>query len=160
MEIKQLQNIKYRVADTSDITCLLELEQAVVEAERPFNSAIKHEGAKYYDLDALLQDDKSLLLVAELDQKIVATGYVQIRSSKQSLSHNQHGYLGFMYVDPLLRGMGVNKKLIAQLIQWGKAQGVLDFYLDVYAGNDSAIRAYEKLGFEFNLLEMKLNIDT
>jgi RimJ/RimL family protein N-acetyltransferase len=37
-------------------------------------------------------------------------------------------------------------------------QGVTDFYLDVYADNPSAIRAYEKLGFKPNLVEMKMSL--
>ena len=54
---------------------LREFEQKVVEAERPFNSAIKSEGATYYDLDNLLKDDLSQLLVIEDKSQIIATGY-------------------------------------------------------------------------------------
>jgi len=32
-----------------------------------------------------------------------------------------------------------------------------DFYLEAYAQNNSALRAYEKLGFKASLLEMKLS---
>lgn len=148
--------MQFRQATLSDVNALLALEQAVVDAERPFNSAIKAQGARYYDIPALITDDDSYLLVAEDNGAIVATGYVQIRQSKPSLEHNVHGYLGFMYVAPAYRGMGLNKQIIDTLMAWAESKQVFDFYLDVYAHNRAAINAYEKVGFQPSMLEMKL----
>ena len=148
--------MQIRQATLSDVNALLALEQAVVDAERPFNSAIKAQGARYYDIPALVTDDDSYLLVAEDNGAIVATGYVQIRQSKPSLEHNVHGYLGFMYVAPAYRGMGLNKQIIDTLMAWAESKQVFDFYLDVYADNRAAINAYEKVGFQPSMLEMKL----
>ena len=148
--------MQFRQATLSDVNVLLALEQAVVDAERPFNSAIKAQGARYYDIPALITDDDSYLLVAEDNGAIVATGYVQIRQSKPSLEHNVHGYLGFMYVAPAYRGMGFNKQIIDTLMAWAESKQVFDFYLDVYADNRAAINAYEKVGFQPSMLEMKL----
>ena len=148
--------MQIRQATLSDVNALLALEQAVVDAERPFNSAIKAQGARYYDIPALITDDDSHLLVAEDNGAIVATGYVQIRQSKPSLEHNVHGYLGFMYVAPAYRGMGLNKQIIDTLMAWAESKQVFDFYLDVYAENRAAINAYEKVGFQPSMLEMKL----
>ena len=148
--------MQFRQATLSDVNALLALEQAVVDAERPFNSAIKAQGARYYDIPALVTDDDSYLLVAEDNGAIVATGYVQIRQSKPSLEHNVHGYLGFMYVAPAYRGMGLNKQIIDTLMAWAESKQVFDFYLDVYAENRAAINAYEKVGFQPSMLEMKL----
>ena len=148
--------MQFRQATLSDVNALLALEQAVVDAERPFNSAIKAQGARYYDIPALVTDDDSYLLVAEDNGAIVATGYVQIRQSKPSLEHNVHGYLGFMYVAPAYRGMGLNKEIIDTLMAWAESKQVFDFYLDVYAENRAAINAYEKVGFQPSMLEMKL----
>lgn len=148
--------MQFRQATLSDVNALLALEQAVVDAERPFNSALKAQGARYYDIPALITDDDSYLLVAEDNGAIVATGYVQIRQSKPSLEHNVHGYLGFMYVAPAYRGMGVNKQIIDTLMVWAESKQVFDFYLDVYAENRAAINAYEKVGFQPSMLEMKL----
>ena len=148
--------MQIRQATLSDVNALLALEQAVVDAERPFNSAIKAQGARYYDIPALITDNDSYLLVAEDNGAIVATGYVQIRQSKPSLEHNVHGYLGFMYVAPAYRGMGLNKEIIDTLMAWAESKQVFDFYLDVYADNRAAINAYEKVGFQSSMLEMKL----
>lgn len=147
-----------RAAIDSDINTLKKLEQAVINAERPLNSVIKETDAKYYNLEALISDTNTLLVVGEIYNQIVATGYVQLRTSKQQLKHQRHGYLGFMYVTPDKRGQGLNQQLMTHLIDWAKAQHVTDFYLDVYNNNTAAVHAYEKLGFEPCLLEMKLHI--
>ncbi|WP_394495006.1 GNAT family N-acetyltransferase [Shewanella sp. ENK2] len=153
-----MDNITFRTALPADIAILRELEQKVVQAERPYNSSIKAENAIYYDLESLLIDPLSCVLVGEIQNAIIATGYAQIRQSKISLNHAKHCYLGFMFVESEYRGQGINKCLIDKLVHWSKEQGVLDFYLDVYDANDAAIRAYEKVGFTKTLVEMKLNL--
>lgn len=143
----------------SEKETLLNFEQKVVEAERPYNRNIKAENSLYYDMDNLLTCEMTKLIVAEHDNKIIATGYVQIRQSKKSLQHAQHGYLGFMYVATEFRGLGLNKKIMDNLIHWSKTKGITDFYLDVYRDNNAAISAYEKAGFIQSLVQMKLNLD-
>ena len=150
--------MKFREAQQQDLPQLLSLEQAIIAAERPFNPLIKHQTTHYYDINAMLNNDNVCLLVAEMDTDIVATGYARIESSKTSLTHDKHAYLGFMYVKPEQRGQGLNKRIIDQLILWSKQQNVYHFYLDVYAGNESAIKAYEKVGFKPALLEMNLSL--
>jgi ribosomal protein S18 acetylase RimI-like enzyme len=146
----------FRKAKTNDLEQLLTLEQKVVEAERPYNTSIKIDKPKYYDIDKLISENDSNLLVAEVNSEIIASGYAQIQLSKESLEHERHAYYGFMYVSPDYRGKGINKKLIDRLVVWSKERGVNDHYLEVYSGNSPAIRAYEKLGFEPCLIEMKL----
>lgn len=150
--------LNYREAEIGDLGQLYALEQEVVEAERPFNSSIKTGHPTYYDIEALVSGVDSCLLVAEDGGVVIATGYAQIRSSKASLEHDYHAYLGFMYVSSAHRGQGINKRIINTLIAWSQTQGVSDYYLDVYSGNTSAIRAYEKMGFEPSMIEMKLCI--
>jgi ribosomal protein S18 acetylase RimI-like enzyme len=153
-----LNGVNLREATLDDIPQLLRLEQKVIEAERPFNDIIKANGAYYYDLDHLITQENSLLIVGEAGSEIIATGYIQIRESKPSWNHDKHGYLGFMYVAEDFRGQGLNRIIIERLVEWGTAHGLRDFYLDVYAKNESALRAYEKFGFQNSLIEMKLNL--
>lgn len=151
--------MKFREAKISDIDQLFALEQKVVGAERPYNSDIKKGAPIYYDMRHLILDYNSHLIIAEEGSEIVATGYSQIQKSKPSLQHEYHAYLGFMYVSPKCRGEGLNQKIMTKLIVWSKNKGVNDYYLDVYSDNSSAIRAYEKIGFKFSMIEMKLNTE-
>ena len=61
-----------------------------------------------------------------------------------------------MYVEPSHRGQGIIQRIIEELLVWSRGEGVTDFFLDVYTGNESAVRAYEKFGFKAHMLEMKL----
>ena len=150
--------MNFREALVSDLDQLYICEQMVIEAERPFNASIKAGKTTYYDIEKLISESMSHLIVAEEAGKIIGTGYAQIRPSKESMQHDHHSYLGFMYVSPEYRGRGVNRQIMDMLIAWSKTQGMKDFYLDVYAENASAIRAYEKIGFTPCFVEMKLNV--
>jgi ribosomal protein S18 acetylase RimI-like enzyme len=152
-----MDEFNLRKASLGDESVLLGFEQKVLEAERPYNSTIKLLGASYYDLKELLTSNNSHLLVAEVEDTIVGSGYAQIRTSQQALTHDVHSYLGFMYVVPQYRGRGINKKIVERLVQWSNSQGISDCYLDVYSENEAAIRAYEKAGFVKSMIEMKLN---
>lgn len=148
----------FREANIADLPRLLELEQAVVEFERAFNPSIKAGNVKYYNLERLLEDDWAYLMVAELATDIIGSGYAQIRESKSSLAHLNNAYLGFMFVAPEHRGLGIAQKIIDRLVEWSVENGVRDLYLDVYAKNESAISAYRKAGFRPSLLEMSLHL--
>ena len=141
----------------NDLDHLCIIEQKVIEAERPFNSSIKAGKTTYYNIEKLISDNHACLMVVEDQGEIIGTGYAQIQLSRASLQHDNHSYLGFMYVSPQYRGKGVNKRIIDMLISWSHTQGVKDCYLDVYSGNASAIKAYEKIGFKPCLIEMKLS---
>jgi GNAT superfamily N-acetyltransferase len=150
--------MKLRLAQQEDLPIMLEFEQGVIEEERPFNNSIKKTDVNYYDLHDLLADSDTSLQLVEHDGRVVGCGYAQLRASESAFVHDKHAYLGFMYVEPAIRGQGVNKMIIESLISWSKDRGVYDFYLQVYVGNRAAIRAYEKVGFAPEMVEMKLNL--
>ena len=149
-------NLIPRPALDADLDILLEFEQQVVEAERPYNDAIRKSDVTYYDLPALLDDPDVSLQVAEIDGRVIGCGYARLESARQALAHDRQATFGFMYVEPEFRGRGVSAKIMESLFEWGRERGVRHFSLSVYAGNRSAIRAYEKAGFEPGLVEMNL----
>lgn len=149
-------HIRHAMMDDLDI--LLVMEQGLIEAERPCDKHIKSGHCSYYDIPHLISSEQACMLVAEQDGQPIGCGYGEIRPSKEAHTHEQHCYLGFMYVNPEHRGKGIVPQLMQEIFAWSKAKGVMDFYLDVYADNPSAIRAYEKLGFAPCLVEMKMSL--
>lgn len=147
-----------RKAVPGDLPALLKLEQALIEAERPFDPTIKPPPVNYYDLEGMLKNPDLLLLVADLDGSIIGTGYCRIDPDKVFLRHAQKAYFGFMYVLPEYRGHGINGKIMTQLKDWVLGKGITECRLDVYAPNTSAMRAYEKMGFRPYSLEMRLEL--
>ena len=97
-------------------------------------------------------------LSKELNKKIVASGYAKIRPDRSYLKHANQAYLGFMFVPKSNRGNGYNKLIMDVLLKWCKEQKVFEIRLDVYDANNSAIKAYEKVGFKKHMINMRLNI--
>ncbi len=148
--------ITVRSAARTDLGTLLKFEQAMIEAERPFDSAIRTgDDVRYYDLEHLIASSDAEIVVAETDGEIIGSGYARIESSKAYLNHREHSYLGFMYVVPEHRGKGVNKRIVEVLESWSASKGVAEIRLEVYVANAAAIRAYEKSGYSGNVLEMR-----
>jgi ribosomal protein S18 acetylase RimI-like enzyme len=152
-----LDQVKIRTATIDDLDTLYVFEQGVIDAERPFDPTLKLEPTYYYDLPAMITSGNIELVVAEINSKIIASGYARIEQSKWYLQHEQHAYLGFMYVHPDYRGLAINKKIIEALKSWAALQKITELRLEVYHGNNAAIRAYEKLGFQKHMVEMRLN---
>ena len=157
--IRYMSEIKIRKATLLDLKQLLVFEQDLIKAERPFDPTLKPDPINYYDLKSLLISPLAEVLVAEADNKVIASGYARIDKSKPFLKHTTHAYLGFMYVIPEYRGQGINKKIMDVLKDWAVSQNITEFRLEVYYDNISAIKAYEKDGFSRYSLEMRYNLD-
>jgi len=145
-----------RKATSTDLETLLTFEQGIVETERPYDVTLKRNRINYYDLKSMISDPDAYIAVAELNHSIIASGYAIIKDAKPYLQHHQYAYLGFMYVIPDHRGRGINAKILSALKDWSHSKGIYEIRLDVYVKNQSAIRAYEKMGFEMHLVEMRL----
>ena len=154
-----MREIKIRKALLSDLGQLLAFEQDLIKTERPFDPTLKPDPVNYYDLKSLLTSPLAEVVVAEMDNKIIASGYARIDKSKPFLKHSHHAYLGFMYVVPEYRGQGINKKIMDVLKDWAVSQNITEFSLEVYYDNASAIKAYEKIGFSKYILEMRFNLN-
>ncbi len=49
-----MSELNYRKATTEDLSRLLELEQKIIDSERPYDPTIKEKGVVYYDLKGLI----------------------------------------------------------------------------------------------------------
>jgi ribosomal protein S18 acetylase RimI-like enzyme len=150
------ENITTRPATNADLPKLGEILQMLVKAERPFDPTLKDGEIFYYDLEAMIMEEQTEVLVVEANGAIIGTGYAQIRSAKSYERHELFGYLGFMFVIPEFRGQGINKILLNELKQWVLSKGITEVRLEVYHENDAAVRAYEKVGFKKFITTMRL----
>ena len=149
-------NITTREATLEDVSALLGLEQNIIDSERPYDQFIKEENVSYYDIPKLISESDSHMIIMESDGKIIGCGYAQIRESKSCHTHDNHCYLGFIYLDAEYRGRALGHKIIEALKAWGTSQGTNHFQLDVFSENKAAVRAYEKAGFKKGLVKMEL----
>ena len=150
--------ITIRKAGLADIETLLQFEQGIVEAERPFDPTLKPHPNYYYDIKKMLEDPLVQVIVAECREQLIGCGYARIEKAKHYLQHESHGYLGFMYVHPAWRGKNINQLIIESLKQWSASKGISEMRLDVYYDNTVAIKAYEKAGFDKLMIQMRMGL--
>ncbi|MFT7619688.1 MAG: GNAT superfamily N-acetyltransferase [Planctomycetota bacterium] len=154
--MEDMNQPSYRSATLDDLPILLEFEQGIVAAERPFDPTLKPDPISYYDLEVLIRSEDAQVVVAVVNDELVGSGYLKIMQSKPYLTHEFHGYIGFMFVRPEHRGKGIGQGLIEKLIGWARVRGLKEVRLDVYDENEVAVRSYKKAGFSKNLVEMRL----
>lgn len=153
-----MENIQVRQALPSDLETLLRFEQGIIETERPFDPTLKEGHINYYDLSAYVASPDVEVVVAQIGDEVVGSGYALIREAKDFEQHTHYAYLGFMYVKPEHRGKGVNQAILKALQQWAASRGLTEIRLQVYDDNAAAVRAYEKAGFKAHMLVMRLDI--
>lgn len=152
-----MSDYQIRTATLEDLPVLYEFEQGIITAERPFDPTLGDD-INYYDLKEMIQADHVSVAVAISGDRLVGSGYIKVVKSKPYLRFEEHGYIGFVFVDPAHRGRGVSNLLMDCFKAWAKSKGITEIRLDVYLENKSAVRAYEKAGFTPNLLEMRMDI--
>jgi GNAT superfamily N-acetyltransferase len=154
-----MKNIQVRCAKPEDLDKLLAFEQSIIEYERPMVRDMMTDKFHYYDLKEMLASENCEVVVAVDDNQVIASGHARIKQSRSYLTHDFHSFLGFMYVERDFRGKGINKLIIEHLIEWSKGKGATCCALTVFDQNQSAIKAYEKMGFKKDIIEMNLVID-
>ena len=150
-----MEDVLIRKACMNDLPMLYKFEQGVIASERPFDPTLKPGQIHYYDIEKLIQATDVELLVAEINNEVIGSGYARIENVKPYLQHAQHAYLGFMYVKPQWRGKAINKKIMDALSNWALSKNITELRLDVYQPNEAAIKAYEKAGFIKHMVEMR-----
>ncbi|CAL2103991.1 Acetyltransferase (GNAT) family protein [Tenacibaculum sp. 190130A14a] len=153
-----MNSIVTREARKEDLDILLEFEQGVIEAERPFDPFLKKGDINYYDIEKLISSEKIHLVVALHGEEIVGSGYVRIEKSGSYHINDLNGYIGFMYVKPSFRGKRISSVILESLKIWAKNKGLKELRLDVYNANFTAIKSYERFGFNKSLVNMKMEI--
>ena len=149
-----MSDIIIRDARLEDLPVLLEFEQGIVTAERPFDPTLAADPISYYDIKRLINDASSK--VAAYNDKIVGSGFAIILKAKDYLAHTNYVNFHFMYTDPKYRGKGVNAMIMESLKNWAYSKEIFEIRLTVYQDNLPAIKAYEKAGFKKHIIEMRL----
>ena len=153
-----MKNILIRTATLKDLPTLLEFEQGIITAERPFDPTLAADPISYYDLKVLIELDTAEVIVAEVDNQIVASAYAKIKKGEPFFQFEEYAYLGFMFVRPEFRGQGINQKIVDELVRWVKSRNLTELRLQVYEENAGALRAYEKAGFKKYMMTMRLGV--
>ena len=154
-----MSDVLVRSARLEELPTLKRFEQGIILAERPYDQTLKPDPISYYDIGELIASPDAEVAVAEYQGHLIASGYVKKKRSRHYVSPDYHAFIGFLYVEPEFRGRGVNQLVLDHLFAWAKSKDLPEIHLTVYPENESAIKAYQKRGFEPYILEMRLNLE-
>ncbi len=75
-----MEEIIIRKASLNDLDILLQFEQGVINAERPFDSTLKTEPTHYYDIKEMINASHVEIVVAEIRSEIIGSGYAVLKA--------------------------------------------------------------------------------
>lgn len=140
-----------RRAEISDIPHILRLLVQVCNVHQAIRPEIfKRDGVKYTesDLCELLQDETRPVWCAVEDDTFLGYCFCQWQEYHDSSvsTDRRELYIDDLCVDEAVRGRGVATALFRHVTEAARASGTDFITLNVWQGNDSALRFYEKMG--------------
>lgn len=146
-----------KITDISQIDKLLFEVHKVHSDIRPdlFTAGQK----KYTDeeLERIIVDDQKPIFVAENGGKILGYAFCIFKQELESKSVTDIKtlYIDDLCVDENTRGMHIGTKLYNYVIDFAKQSGCYNVTLNVWAGNDSAMKFYEHIGLKVQKIGME-----
>ena len=143
-----------RKASTKDIPRIKELLQQVLEIHANIRPDIFIPGTAKYtekELENILSDENRPIYVATSEED-TCIGYAFCILKNQPFSNNMVPFKS-LFIDDLCvyqntRGQHIGEKLIEHVKEEAKKMGCYEVTLNVWAGNTSAEKFYEKMGFQ------------
>ena len=143
-----------RRANEKDIPRLIELLEQVLQIHADIRPDIFIPDTTKYteqELAALLKDEKKPIYVA-VNEEDVCMGYAFCQMKEQPFSNNmvqfQSLFIDDLCVDRFARGQHIGESLFDYVKQEAKRMGCYEVTLNVWAGNTSAEKFYEKMGMK------------
>ena len=153
-----------RRAEISDIPDILRLLQQVCNVHQAIRPEIfKRDGVKYTesDLCELLQDETRPVWCALDEERFLGYCFCQWQEYHDSSvsTDRRELYIDDLCVDEAVRGRGVATALFRHVTEAARASGTDFITLNVWRGNDSALRFYEKMGMTPRKTTLELRLE-
>ena len=149
-----------RKGEIKDIPALDKLLYEVHKVHSDIRPDLFRAGAKKYtddELAKILTDDLTPVFVYD-DGEIQGYEFTVIIDHKNDLSLMPYKsvYIDDLCVEKTCRGKGVGKKLYEHVLRFAKSINAYNVTLNVWAGNDSALKFYEKIGLRVQKTGMEV----
>ncbi len=143
-----------RKAQEKDVSRIVELLGQVLQIHAEIRPDIFIPDTTKYteqELATLLKDEKKPIYVA-VNEEDVCLGYAFCQVKEQPFSNNmvqfQSLFIDDLCVDRFARGRHIGESLFDYVKQEAKRMGCYEVTLNVWAGNTSAEKFYEKMGMK------------
>ena len=153
-----------RRAEIDDIPHILRLLHQVCNVHQDIRPEIfRRDGVKYTenDLKALLLDENRPVWCAVEGENFLGYCFCQWEEYQGStvMIDRRELYIDDLCVDEVCRGQGVATALYRHVTAAAKAAGAAFITLNVWTGNDSAMRFYEKMGMKPRKITMDMALE-
>ena len=151
-----------RRAKESDISAIAELLRQVLEVHHAARPDLFRSGARKYtdeELSRLIADDSRPIFVAtDAEERVLGYVFCVFVQHKDDniLTDIKTLYIDDLCVDERVRGAHVGRALYDYAVAFAKESGCYNLTLNVWAGNDGAMRFYEKRGLKPQKTGMEL----
>ena len=140
-----------RLAETRDIPGMISLLYQVGGVHHDIRPDIFCAGAIKYtpqELETILKDETLPIFVYDDDGFVAGYCFCQHRQYQGStvLTDRKELYIDDLCVDETRRGQGIAKALYAHVCAYAKDCGCAFITLNVWCGNDGAMKFYEAMG--------------
>ena len=145
--------MEIRLAKKNDIPGMIRLLQQVGQVHHNIRPDLFREGAQKYsesDLEGLLQDVSRPVFVGIEEGRMLGYCFCMIEEVKDNpvLQDVKSLYIDDLCVDETIRGKHVGSRLYDHVCGFAKEIGCSSVTLNVWCGNDSAMRFYESRGMK------------
>ena len=105
----------------------------------------------------IIKDKEKPIFVYEADGKIEGYAFCILinHSNENSLCDYKSLYIDDLCVDENCRGRGIGKILYDYVLEYAKKIGCYNLTLNVWEGNDSAMRFYKNIGLKIQKIGME-----
>ena len=155
--------MEIRLANTTDIPGMIALLQQVGEVHHKIRPDLFRGGAQKYseaDLAELLKDETRPIFVGVEEGQMLGYCFCILEEVKDNpvLRDVKELYIDDLCVDETIRGKHVGSKLYHHVCSYAESIGCRNVTLNVWCGNDSAMRFYESRGMKPRKIYMEMTL--
>ena len=150
-----------RFAMEKDIPQMIDLLRQVGAVHHQIRPDLFRAGAQKYDeaaLKGLLADKNRPILAGVVEDRMVGYAFCILQETKNDpvLRDRKNLYIDDLCVDEQVRGGGVAQAIYRGVLDYARSIGCDAVTLNVWCGNDRAMRFYEKCGLKPQKIGMEL----
>lgn len=160
-EIRRSKKMIIRKAEEKDIPRIIELLGQVLQIHADIRPDIFIPGTTKYTVDeltGLLKNEKNPIYVAA-NEADICVGYAFCQLREQPFSNNmvpfKSLFIDDLCVDQQARGQHIGERLFEHVKNEAKQKGCYEVTLNVWTGNISAEKFYEKMGMKTKEKQME-----
>ena len=152
-----------RFATEQDIPQMIDLLRQVGQVHHEIRPDLFRAGAQKYDeaaLRRLLADETRPILAGVVDDKMVGYAFCILQETKNDpvLCDRKTLYIDDLCVDEAVRGGGVAQAIYQGVLDYARSIHCDAVTLNVWCGNDRAMRFYERCGLKPQKIGMELTL--